>query len=54
MKEVGNYPVVHPKDIKLIYKHFPLSMHPHAPLHAGPRLPPRIKVSSGRCTTCCS
>jgi protein-disulfide isomerase len=34
VKEVEAIQAAYPKDIKLIYKHFPLSMHPHAPLAA--------------------
>lgn len=34
VKEVEQIQAAYPKDIKLIYKHFPLSMHPHAPLAA--------------------
>ena len=34
VKEVEAIQAAYPKDIKLIYKNFPLSMHPHAPLAA--------------------
>jgi protein-disulfide isomerase len=36
--EVNNILSAYPRDIKLIYKQFPLSMHPHAPLAAAASL----------------
>jgi protein-disulfide isomerase len=36
--EVNTIMAAYPKDIKLIYKQFPLSMHPHAPLAAAAAL----------------
>lgn len=36
--EVNSIMTAYPKDIKLIYKQFPLSMHPHAPLAAAASL----------------
>ncbi len=38
MKEVNSIMAAYPKDVKLIYKQFPLSMHPHAPLAAAASL----------------
>ena len=38
MKEVNSIMAAYPNDIKLIYKQFPLSMHPHAPLAAAASL----------------
>jgi protein-disulfide isomerase len=36
--EVNTIMTAYPKDVKLIYKQFPLSMHPHAPLAAAASL----------------
>jgi protein-disulfide isomerase len=36
--EVNNILTAYPKDVKLIYKQFPLPMHPHAPLAAAASL----------------
>lgn len=38
VKEVNSIMAAYPKDVKLIYKQFPLSMHPHAPLAAAASL----------------
>jgi protein-disulfide isomerase len=38
VKEVATIQAAYPKDIKLIYKQFPLSMHPNAPLAAAASL----------------
>lgn len=38
VKEVGVIMAAYPNDVKLIYKQFPLSMHPHAPMAAAASL----------------
>ena len=38
VKQVNAIMAAYPKDVKLIYKQFPLSMHPHAPLAAAASL----------------
>ena len=51
VKNASAIMAAYPKDIKLIYKQFPLSMHPHARWPRKRPWPPRSKVSSGKCTT---